>query len=111
MTNVEHNISPLNGNLTDKIYHPASPSKVTFDNHNDNDNGDDLTDDNGQTSNFTRGVHDSNYNSGFSSRLSTVIRRSLRLGPKRSSGSGNRSSSSRFKSHHSFIEDKVCFLL
>ena len=106
MTDVQNNLTTVNGNLADKG--SSGLNKVTFRGGGSIEDDSDME----QPGLFTRGVsHDSQYNSGISSRLSTVIRRSLRLGPKRSLSSGNRSSSARFRQQPSFIEEKVSSLL
>uniref|UniRef100_A0AC34QH65 Uncharacterized protein n=1 Tax=Panagrolaimus sp. JU765 TaxID=591449 RepID=A0AC34QH65_9BILA len=106
MTNVEFPELVLNGQLIKKEETFASPSKVHFGGGDGNSIETQNDSENDQTNYFTRGVHDSQYNSSFGSRLSTVIRRSLRLPPKRNLSTGNRSSSSRFKQQLSVIEEK-----
>ena len=107
MTDVERSHSTnLNGIINEKNANSDS-SKVTFQGGSGIESHDD-DHDFGQPSTFVRGTsHDSQYLGGVGHRLSTVIRRSLRLAPKRSVSSGNRSSSSRFPPHITVTEEKV----
>uniref|UniRef100_A0A914ZDP0 Uncharacterized protein n=1 Tax=Panagrolaimus superbus TaxID=310955 RepID=A0A914ZDP0_9BILA len=113
MTDVEHSHSTkLNGILNVKhaeinIKQPHdTTTKVTFQGGSGIENDDDENEFNNQPSAFIRGTsRDSQYLGGVGHRLSTVIRRSLRLGPKRSVTTGSRSSSSRFPPHVT-VEEK-----
>jgi hypothetical protein len=101
MTDVEHSRSTtLNGIVHEKNLNiDKHDSKVTFQGGSQIEHDSDDPDI-GQQSSFIRGTsRDSQYLGGVGHRLSTVIRRSLRLGPKRSVTTGNRSSSSRFPPH------------
>uniref|UniRef100_A0AC35EZZ1 Uncharacterized protein n=1 Tax=Panagrolaimus sp. PS1159 TaxID=55785 RepID=A0AC35EZZ1_9BILA len=105
MTDVEHSRSTtLNGIVHEKNLNiDKHDSKVTFQSGSQIEDDPDI----GQQSSFIRGTsRDSQYLGGVGHRLSTVIRRSLRLGPKRSVTTGNRSSSSRFPPHIT-VEEKV----
>uniref|UniRef100_A0A7E4VDV5 RasGEF_N_2 domain-containing protein n=1 Tax=Panagrellus redivivus TaxID=6233 RepID=A0A7E4VDV5_PANRE len=86
---------------------PSSGNRVSFvGGHGIEDNS--AEEDDEEPGVFTRAdaTRDSLFTGGFSRRLSTVIRRSLRLGPKHSLASGNRLSSARFPPQAASSDDK-----